>query len=504
MVMRVPRFSNGFAVCFSTLGVLSVAVLSTWTTARPPVSAKARAIVPLTPASAVSQRAAPQSGPGRPAERSSTPGGSRGMPRPAPAIVRASADQAQSAPEPSLAFSRQSAGGSRQDVVITPEPNDHDVPHFMICHLDARGPFGAADVLQECLDRAPAFSSVEIPPGTYVLHRQVVVSTPLTIRTAGSANTSLSCVAGPDQCAILMAAPELLESYGFLFIGRTNNATLEHLVLDGNRAARVSSTAALWCLSRNNSFGYNASVIECVSCSLDDVVSKNALCGSGMVWSGARAAIRRSEFRANGDATRAGMWADGLTLAYAPESEILQNRFVDNSDVALIIGYGVRSRVEGNLVVQRTQAAFAGLMLDNFNSDNLSFRGDFRGAVIADNTVDCGPQLCVFGIQVGPRPWYFSKNIVGGELHGNKVRGAKVGINVNGGGTFRAPIAIFANAVSDVPAGSYFSDCARAIPTDWMNVAPTSVVDRRDELSPTGVHLSDPCQLSSALAPDAR
>jgi hypothetical protein len=139
---------------------------------------------------------------------------------------------------------------------------------------------------------------VEIPPGTYVLHRQVVVATPLTIRTAGCANTSLSCVAGSDQCAVLVAALEVFDAYGFLIILRTNNVTLEHLVLDGNRSARLSSAAARWCLGGHNSAGCNAAVLECVSCGLDDVVSRNALCGSGMVWSGARAVIRRSEFAA--------------------------------------------------------------------------------------------------------------------------------------------------------------------------------------------------------------
>lgn len=178
---------------------------------------------------------------------------------------------------------------------------------------------------------------------------------------------------------------------------------LEPLVLDGNRSARLSSAAAQSCQIGRTTRGFNAAALECLRCALDDVMSRNALCGTAMVWSGAQASIRRSEFRANGDATTPHMWADGLTLVYAPESDIRQNRFVDNSDIGLIVGYGVRSRVEENLVLQRAQAAFDGLMLDNFNSDNLSFRGDFRGAVIANNTVDCGRQLCVFGIQVGPR-----------------------------------------------------------------------------------------------------
>ena len=370
----------------------------------------------------------------------------------------------------------------------------------MYCHPDSRGPNGAAAVLQDCLDRAPAYSSIEIPPGTYVLHRQVVVSRPVTIRTAGSGGTGLSCRAAPERCATLMASPDLFDSLGFLLVRGTSGVTLEHLVLDGNRDARLASTAAQFCRLGRTATGFNAAVVDCVGCALDDLVSQNALCGTAMAWSGAQASIRRSEFRNNGDAATARMWADGLTAVYAPESEIRENVFVDNSDIGLIIGHAARSRVEQNLVVQRTQRAFAGLMLDNFHSNDLSFRGDFRGAVIAANTVDCAAQLCVFGIQVGPGPWYPTRNIVGGELRGNDVRGATVGINVDGAGHRLAPIAVFANRVSGVPAGAVFSDCPRPIPAGWLNVSPISIVDRRDDLTPAGAHLSDACQLWSGVA----
>jgi len=371
----------------------------------------------------------------------------------------------------------------------------------MYCHLDSRGTQGAAAVLQDCLDRAPAFSSVEIPAGTYLLYRQVVVSRPVTIRTAGSSGTTLSCRATPGQCATLMASPDLFDPLGFLLVRRASSVTIEHLVLDGNRPARLASTAGQYCLLGRTTAGFNASVIDCVGCALNDVVSTRALCGTAMLWSGAQASIRNSEFRRNGDAGTPRMWADGLTAVYAPASEIRDNVFTDNSDIGLILGHAARSRIEGNVILQRTQRAFAGLMLDNFHSNNLSFRGDFREAVIAGNLVDCGAQLCVFGIQAGPAPWYPTRNIVGGELRGNDVRGAKVGINVDGAGQRLAPIAVFANRVSGVPAGAVFADCPTPIPTGWMNVSPISFVDRRDELAPTAAHLSNACQLFSALVP---
>jgi hypothetical protein len=369
----------------------------------------------------------------------------------------------------------------------------------MYCHLDSRGPDGAAAVLQECLDRAPAFSSVEIPPGRYQLHRQVVVSRPVTIRTAGSGGTALSCRAAADQCATLTASPDFFDPLGLLLVHRTTGVTIEHLVLDGNRGARLASTAGQYCLLGRNTAGFNASVVDCAGCALDDVVSTQALCGTAMLWSGAQASIRRSAFRDNGDATTPRMWADGLTAVYAPESEIRENEFADNTDIGLIIGHAARSRIEANLVVQRTRHVFAGLMLHNFHSNDLRFRGDFRGAVIAGNLVDCGAQLCVFGIQAGPSPWDPTRNIVGGELRGNDVRGAKVGINVDGAGHRLAPMVVFANRVSGVPANAVFADCSRAIPTGWMNVSPISIVDRRNEQVPASAHLSDACQLFSDL-----
>jgi hypothetical protein len=241
-------------------------------------------------------------------------------------------------------------------------------------------------------------------------------------------------------------------------------------------------------------------VVECDGCVVEDLVSRNALCGTALGWTGANATIERSAFLSNGDAATKSMWSDGLTLLYAPRSTIRENTFENNSDVALIIGFGVDSRIEHNTIRQQTQPSFAGLMLDNFNSDDRSIRGDFRGGVAADNAVDCGPQLCTFGIQVGPRPWYQTPNIIGGELHDNTVKGAKIGINVDGAGERDAPTAIYNNRVESVPAGAYFSKCPLPIPADWMNIAPTSFVDRRDEQTPVGSHLSDFCQLSSNLS----
>ena len=189
------------------------------------------------------------------------------------------------------------------------------VSRVMYCHLDTGG--NAATLLQACIDRAPAFSSVEVPPGIYTLDRRVLVSRPVTLRTAGTAGTETSCVATPAACATLLASHDFIDPYGVLLVWNTGSVMLQDLVIDGNRAARLTSTAARWCERGRTSSGFNAAVLECVGCSMDDVVSKNALCGTGMLWSGARAAIGRSEFRDNGDARASHMWADGLTVPSA-------------------------------------------------------------------------------------------------------------------------------------------------------------------------------------------
>ena len=359
----------------------------------------------------------------------------------------------------------------------------------------------AADAIQACIDGAAPFSTVEIPAGKYVLNHQIVVSTSVTLRGVLGAGAS-SCVAAPEDCAVLLAAPDIGDQWGLLVVRSTTHVRLEHLVIDGNRTERTESAAARFCVNGDNTYGFNASVLGCEGCRVEDLVSRHAVCGTGMVWIGANATIERSAFVSNGESVTRSLWADGLTLLSAPRSTIRDNTFEDNSDVALIIGYGVDSRVEHNTIQQRTQPAFAGLMLHTFNSNDRSSSGDFRGAVIANNTIDCGAQLCTFGIQVGPRPWDSSANIVGGELHDNIVNGAKIGINVDGAGDRDAPTAIFSNHVEAAPPGAYFATCTQPIPAAWMNIAPTSLVDRRNEETKAASHLSDWCQLWSKLAVD--
>src|SRR5262245_55301282 len=109
---------------------------------------------------------------------------------------------------------------------VTAAPRGQDRASF-VCQ--PRDQLRATDAIQQCVDRAPAFSTLELPPGVYVLDHQIVVSSPLTIRTAGA--TGSSCVVGPDVCAVLIAAPGLADRWGLMVVRSTTNVRLEHLVI---------------------------------------------------------------------------------------------------------------------------------------------------------------------------------------------------------------------------------------------------------------------------------
>jgi hypothetical protein len=204
---------------------------------------------------------------------------------------------------------------------------------------------------------------------------------------------------------------------------------LEHLVLDGNRAARLGSTAAATCAGGHNRVGFNATAQTCVDCGFISSASINALCGSGFEWLGDGATIIGSTFRDNGENGRHMMWADGLTLLQSDGAVVRNNEFIDNSDIGFISG-GARGGVFiDNVVHQARQLAFGGLMLDDFNGYT---HGDFDGARLSGNRVDCTQRQCDYGIVVGPHAWYPSANIRGGEVSGNTVLNAKMGMVVSG------------------------------------------------------------------------
>jgi len=295
---------------------------------------------------------------------------------------------------------------------------------------DPTGEAPASAAIQACVDQIGANGTLELPPGTYLMSSQLRFTFPFTLRTKGLAGSTATCTQGAD-CATLKAAPSLAEKFGILFVGgpgvSVERFVLDHVTLDGNRAARLSGAARDQCVAGKNVYGFNASIESCTSCSVTYSASVNAVCGTGLAWSGSKATIERNVFANNGDNNTPFLWADGLSVVLADDSSIQENRFIDNSDVGFISFGSARTRILNNVVTQDKIKAFAGFMLDSLQT------GDFSDSKISGNTVNCSPGKCFFAVNIGPSPWYpQNKPVFGGRFEGNTISGGTIGLNISG------------------------------------------------------------------------
>jgi hypothetical protein len=345
--------------------------------------------------------------------------------------------------------------------------------------VELGGVKSASAGLQQCIDATPSGGTLELPAGVYLMTAPVQIAKPMTLRTAGTASSTAGCLRGGPACVVLLADAAFDADNGFFQIVQpAANVTVRHLVLNGNRAARLGSSAAATCASGNNRKGFNA-IARGDGHTFSYNASINTLCGTGMEWAGHSATLVGNLFENNGDHTKTNMWSDGLTIHATNSSTVTGNLLRNNSDVDLIIGGGTDSTVSGNTIEHSTQAAFAGLMLDNFNGGT---SGDFQGTTVSGNTVSCGPQLCDFAVNLGPHPWYLSANTIGGEVTANNISGGKINLNIDGAGTAAHPVKVHQNTLGTAPASASFSCGVRV--TSSYNIGPDSVVDLAGDPTP--------------------
>ena len=294
----------------------------------------------------------------------------------------------------------------------------------------------------------------------------------------------------------------------------------DHIVLDGNRGARLSTGPGISCgaqwaghAAEGREPAYNAGVHDCDGCRFIGFASINALCGTGLEFSGPDALFERALFASNGDhfGRQSGMeghkWSDGLTVNSGPRCTITDSVFMDNSDINLIVAEGLGGTIERNTVRMVNGAAFGGIMLDTFNSPAASnFSGanvtsaeptaqslapckpwpdDRVRAQVKNNTVDCGTR-CHYGIEIGGLPWYPNATIRGpATVAENTIGGAGFLLNCDVAGVAGEPVTVAKNTlvggcVEAFPcvSGSVVYNCSR------LNIAPRSVVDREGETQP--------------------
>jgi len=193
------------------------------------------------------------------------------------------------------------------------------------------------------------------------------------------------------SCAELIAEPNTTTDagQGLLKISGSG-AAIENLVLNGNREARLSSEAAANCRKEKNDYGYNASVVSS-SVLVRRVVSKNALCGTGLFVQGDDLQILENTILNNGVHNERGLWADGMTVADASNSKFIQNTFINNTDVDFIFGGCQNCLIQKNRI-QHTDgfvnSSFAAMMLHAWLNGATS--GNYTDSDISENTIDCG------------------------------------------------------------------------------------------------------------------
>jgi len=87
----------------------------------------------------------------------------------------------------------------------------------------------------------------------------------MTLQTVGLGSLPSICQIRP--CAVIKAAGNsLIAGGGFLVVENTVNVTLDSLVFDGNRAARINSAAANHCRAGSNRYGFNSRMTNCRFC----------------------------------------------------------------------------------------------------------------------------------------------------------------------------------------------------------------------------------------------
>lgn len=263
----------------------------------------------------------------------------------------------------------------------------------------------ASAVLQTCIDRTPDGMALELDPCRYSLAFQLVASHPITIRTKGKVGAPPCAYQGAHGCAELFALPAFDQGFGMLKV--TGAATLDQLVFDGNRQSRTGTHAGNMCATlTDNAYGFNASFL-CSSCTLQDSVSRYALCGTGFLVAPASGiTVTRSTFAFNGVHTQQNLWSDGLTVHDADGSTFTSNTFVDNTDIDLIFGGCRHCTITGNTVLHTADpggGSFAAIMIQKWPSTS----GSYDGVDISGNSVDCGPlRNCGSGLYIGSESWY--------------------------------------------------------------------------------------------------
>jgi hypothetical protein len=311
----------------------------------------------------------------------------------------------------------------------------------------------ASTAIQKCIDDASSGAVVELPAGRYYVDKPVLISKQITFRTQGKTSASSRCDYGDNHdCAEIIASEKLFDTRNILSVSGSG-IVVDHIVVNGNKVARASSDAGAKCKSGNNVYGYNV-LFQCSgNCEFKNSVSKNALCGTGLGLGGDGVLVYNNVIAFNGVHDVSGLWSDGMTVGDGSNLRVLNNEFIDNTDIDLIFGGCKNCRIQNNKITHTTAfsgGSFAALMIHAWPSTS----GDYTGSDISNNAIDCGSnKRCGFGLYLGSDAWYIT-NVFGGSVHDNTVSNAQQGVLIDDAHNME----VYNNPVSNF-AGSSKASC---------------------------------------------
>lgn len=294
-----------------------------------------------------------------------------------------------------------------------------------------------SQLIQACIANTPADYTLEIPSGKYYVYTQIKLNKSITLRTRGKTEAMEKCNVSDDSCAEFIASENFTQPEGLIRIPYINRVSVDHIIINGNKIARLFSKAHTYCRKPTviyqgynedgNKFGQNF-VSFCSNCKITNSVSKDAICGSGLVIAGTgkNVTFRKNTLISNGFNSFKS-FSDGLTVHNYQNSIFEENDFIDNTDVDFVLGKCSNCSIKNNFIYHSpsqscANTSFAGLVIQTWPGAI----GDYRGANITNNTIDCGlNKRCAFGLLIGADPWY-SVNVFGGSIYYNTIKNANL------------------------------------------------------------------------------
>lgn len=129
-----------------------------------------------------------------------------------------------------------------------------------ICTGQSADPSGQTDAraaLQACIAATPSGGTLALPPGIYRLSGVLTIDHPMTLTTSGTTGAAGCLDWATVPCAVFRADASAAPNgqRGFFRLGtlatQVSQVTLDHVVVDGDRAARLGSAMATACAQGN-------------------------------------------------------------------------------------------------------------------------------------------------------------------------------------------------------------------------------------------------------------